>query len=343
MAITNRYEGDLLELAKKYGIENYTLGQDFNSHKGKMSASDYDLSNKLLNYYNQEKAAIDQHNAAVQKIDDNTKKQIEDAQINRTKATHYLQNYNNANGLGGLGMAQSSLIDLYSNYQNQRAGIMGQADSSKLDLENKFNTNSNTLHNQYLGDVNEQKEEYSEVAFANTNIELNNMLVGMIGADGKVSESDMEKINKWAEEKKNELVGRDLYEFEKTIESIQVRDKKNVESIVSGKESVLYDGNEYKIKEKLNKDSNEIKRNNDFKAQIKEKFGTTNPYDSKIPNGTVLEIKCDKNGANDFNFWDDFGKFLISPLGHGAWSSWANSDIRYVTYYNGEWYLSDKQ
>lgn len=226
MAITNRYEGDLLELAKKYGIENYTLGQDFNSHKGKMSASDYDLSNKLLNYYNQEKAAIDQHNAAVQKIDDNAKKQIEDAQINRTKATHYLQNYNKANGLGGLGVAQSSLIDLYNNYQNQRAGIMGQANSNKLDLESAYKKDSNSLYNQYSGEVDEQKKSYSSIAYENAYAGLVSKLEEMIGEDGKVSQEDLNKIKTWAEKNKADLVGEDLYQFEKDIEAIQVRNEK---------------------------------------------------------------------------------------------------------------------
>ena len=223
MAITNKYESGLFDLAKKYGIEDYVLGQSFDKYKPQMSATDIELGNKLLHYYNQENNAIEQHNTAVQKIYNNAKKQIEDAQINRTKVAHYLNNYNQANGLGGFGASQSSIIDLYNNYQNQRADIMGQADSNKLDLENKFNTESNSLHNQYLGEVKEQKEDYSAISFANATIELNEMLGTMIGSDGKVSESDMEKINEWAEDVKSELVGTDLYEFEKSIESIKVR------------------------------------------------------------------------------------------------------------------------
>lgn len=223
MAVTNRYGSGLFDLAKKYGIEDYVLGQSFDKYKPQMSASDIELGNKLLNYYNQENNAIEQHNTAVQKIDNNAKKQIEDAQINRTKAMHYLNNYNQANGLGGFGVAQSSLIDLYNNYQNQRADIMGQADSNKLDLENAFKTDSNNLYSKYSGEVDEQKENYSAISFANANVELNEMLGTMIGSDGKISESDMEKINEWAEKKKTELVGTDLYEFEKSIESIKVR------------------------------------------------------------------------------------------------------------------------
>lgn len=115
------------------------------------------------------------------------------------------------------------------------------------------------------------------------------------------------------------------------------------ERILAGKEYVSYSGSNYKIKSQLNGESNEIKRNNDFKKQLQDKFGTTNPYDSSIPNGTTFTIKCDNNGSNDFNFWDDIGAFLLSPLGHGAWDSWGNWNTRYVTYYNGNWYLSEKK
>lgn len=115
------------------------------------------------------------------------------------------------------------------------------------------------------------------------------------------------------------------------------------ERILTGKEYISYNGANYKITLQLNDSSNEIKRNNDFKGQLKDKFGTTNPYDSKIPNGTTFEIKCDNRGSNDFNFRDDIGAFLLSPLGHGAWDSWANWNTRYVTYYNGNWYLSEKK
>lgn len=36
------------------------------------------------------------------------------------------------------------------------------------------------------------------------------------------------------------------------------------------------------------------------------------------------------------------GAFLVSPLGAGAWDSWANSNEITMTYYNGNWYLSSE-
>lgn len=114
--------------------------------------------------------------------------------------------------------------------------------------------------------------------------------------------------------------------------------------ITSGQETFTYNGGTYQITSQLKSDANEIKRNNDFKKQLEATCGTTNPYDtSKIPNGTTFEIKADNRGSNDFNWWDDVGAFLLSPLGAGAWDSWGNWNTLYVTFYNGQWYKSDKK
>lgn len=114
--------------------------------------------------------------------------------------------------------------------------------------------------------------------------------------------------------------------------------------ITSGQETFTYNGGTYQITSQLKSDANEIKRNNDFKKQLEATCGTTNPYDtSKIPNGTTFEIKADNRGSNDFNWWDDVGAFLLSPFGAGAWDSWGNWNTLYVTFYNGQWYKSDKK
>lgn len=131
-------------------------------------------------------------------------------------------------------------------------------------------------------------------------------------------------------------------EAEKKAEEESQIEKDN--RITSGQETFTYNGGTYQITSQLKSDANEIKRNNDFKDQLKAKCGTTDPYDaSKIPNGTTFEIKADNRGSNDFNFWDDIGAFLLSPFGAGAWDSWGNWNTLYVTFYNGQWYKSDKK
>lgn len=109
--------------------------------------------------------------------------------------------------------------------------------------------------------------------------------------------------------------------------------------IITGQESIEYGGRYYQLQSQLDKDANQIKRNNDFKDKLKA-LGYSDPFDPNIPNGTTIKSNVDNRGSNDFNFWDDIGAFLLSPLGAGAWDSWANSNEIYMTYYNGNWYLS---
>ena len=109
--------------------------------------------------------------------------------------------------------------------------------------------------------------------------------------------------------------------------------------IITGQESIEYGGRYYQLQSQLDKDANQIKRNNDFKDKLKA-LGYSDPFDPNIPNGTTIKSNVDNRGSNDFNFWDDIGAFLLSPLGAGAWDSWGNWNEITMTYYNGNWYLS---
>lgn len=165
-------------------------------------------------------------------------------------------------------------------------------------------------------------------------------------------EGDWEKAKDYLDVNR-EFLTDDDYKFHSNRIDNELKDQQDAEKksqtekdnrITSGQETFTYNGGTYQITSQLKSDANEIKRNNDFKKQLEATCGTTNPYDtSKIPNGTTFEIKADNRGSNDFNFWDDIGAFLLSPLGAGAWDSWGNWNTLYVTFYNGQWYRSDKK
>ena len=165
-------------------------------------------------------------------------------------------------------------------------------------------------------------------------------------------EGDWEKAKDYLDVNR-EFLTDDDYKFHSNRIDNELKDQQDAEKksqeekdqrITSGQETFTYNGGTYQITSQLKSDANEIKRNNDFKKQLEATCGTTNPYDtSKIPNGTTFEIKADNRGSNDFNWWDDIGAFLLSPIGAGAWDSWGNWNTLYVTFYNGQWYRSDKK
>lgn len=138
---------------------------------------------------------------------------------------------------------------------------------------------------------------------------------------------------------KSQLDSMKVYtEADRQKEEAEAQAEKD-KQIITGQESIEYGGRYYKLQSQLDKDANQIKRNNDFKDKLKA-LGYSDPFDPNIPNGTTIKSNVDNRGSNDFNFWDDIGAFLFSPLGAGAWDSWGNWNEITMTYYNGNWYLS---
>lgn len=172
-----------------------------------------------------------------------------------------------------------------------------------------------------------------------------------------IKEQDRNKMLEFLEENKGSL-GEQLYDFyKKQIDNIEVyseqaqkddetakqeeQQKEEDKQIITGNDSIEYNGKYYRLDSQLDKGANQIVRNNDFKDKLKE-LGYSDPFDKNIPNGTTIKSNVDNKGANDFNWWDDVGAFLLSPLGAGAWDSWGNWNEITMTYYNGNWYLSSE-
>lgn len=172
-----------------------------------------------------------------------------------------------------------------------------------------------------------------------------------------IKEQDRNKMLEFLEENKGSL-GEQLYDFyKKQIDNIEVyseqaqkddetakqeeQQKEEDKQIITGNNSIEYNGKYYRLDSQLDKGANQIVRNNDFKDKLKE-LGYSDPFDKNIPNGTTIKSNVDNKGANDFNWWDDVGAFLLSPLGAGAWDSWGNRNEITMTYYNGNWYLSSE-
>lgn len=187
----------------------------------------------------------------------------------------------------------------------------------------------------------------------------NAFIVAQATVEDLIASEDYEKAKSYLEANKSTF-GEQVYNSYMTNISSKVEAKQKAEEkaqqeeadkrILEGKDYISYGGSQYKIKSQLNENSNEIGHNRDFTKQLKEKFGTANPYDSKIPNGTVLTIKCDSKGKNEVNY-EDFGLADVTDWrnwvpGYNIYNQitkWGNFNTRYVVYYNGNWYSADKK
>lgn len=147
-------------------------------------------------------------------------------------------------------------------------------------------------------------------------------------------------------EKNKDIIGSDRYNYWKGVfqpkyDAITKEEEKTAqaekdERILSGKEFISYGGSEYKILSKLDSDANELKKNDSFTEQL-HKLGFTNPYDKNIPNGTTFYINRDAAGRDKDTFWDWVPIVHIWTVANTSAHNW------HITYYNGEWYHSEKQ
>lgn len=471
---------------------SYLTGQNlensYNSSKGEVESNYAAQSEALKKIYEQSVSRLDElYQAEIEKLQQNYGMSVESldtskrnsqqaASITLDKLKKYLPTQIKAQGLGGLGVSESSMLQAYNNYNNTMGEIEGdynanrasldasyndskssldtthssgiadasleyQKNQSSLDtnknsalselerayLENKTNLGvaageqSQSIFDKYLADYRtEQSELYNQALYAlessgySTEEELTSFLNQYRGvlsnenlqtleqtAKGIVAQNAEQKrleaeqkaeadrlsakenvMDYWAlmqtdpanyrvdsngnqiitEEAKNRMqqyldanraaLGDNEYNSLKSqLDNMKVyteadRQKEEAEAqaekdkrIITGQESIEYDGRYYQLQSQLDKNANQIKRNNDFKDKLKA-LGYSDPFDPNIPNGTTIKSNVDNRGSNDFNFWDDIGAFLLSPLGAGAWDSWGNWNEITMTYYNGNWYLS---
>lgn len=467
---------------------SYLTGQNlensYNSSKGEVESNYAAQSEALKNIYEQSVSRLDElYQAEIEKLQQNYGMSVESldtskrnsqqaASITLDKLKKYLPTQIKAQGLGGLGVSESSMLQAYNNYNNTMGEIEGdynanrasldasyndskssldtthssgiadasleyQKNQSSLDtnknsalselerayLENKTNLGvaageqSQSIFDKYLADYRtEQSELYNQALYAlessgysteeelasflnqyrgvlsNENLQtleqtakgivaqnaeqkrleaeqkaeadrqqayqaivtnIDYMLVdpSNFNDNGVLTEEGKNRMLQYIESNKSALGEQTYNAYKSQIESMKVyteadRQKEEAEAqaekdkrIITGQESIEYDGRYYQLQSQLDKNANQIKRNNDFKDKLKA-LGYSDPFDPNIPNGTTIKSNVDNRGSNDFNFWDDIGAFLLSPLGAGAWDSWGNWNEITMTYYNGNWYLS---
>ena len=467
---------------------SYLTGQNlensYNSSKGEVESNYAAQSEALKNIYEQSVSRLDElYQAEIEKLQQNYGMSVESldtskrnsqqaASITLDKLKKYLPTQIKAQGLGGLGVSESSMLQAYNNYNNTMGEIEGdynanrasldasyndskssldtthssgiadasleyQKNQSSLDtnknsalselerayLENKTNLGvaageqSQSIFDKYLADYRtEQSELYNQALYAlessgySTEEELTSFLNQYRGVlsnenlqtleqtakgivaqnaeqkrleaeqkaeadrqqayqaivtnidymlvdpsnfndNGVLTEEGKNRMLQYIESNKSALGEQTYNAYKSQIESMKVyteadRQKEEAEAqaekdkrIITGQESIEYDGRYYQLQSQLDKNANQIKRNNDFKDKLKA-LGYSDPFDPNIPNGTTIKSTVDNRGSNDFNFWDDIGAFFLSPLGAGAWDSWGNWNEITMTYYNGNWYLS---
>lgn len=272
------------DLYKKYFQgSNYKIGDSFDNVKTNMTGEDWDLSQKLLDYYGQQNNLTNDYNKYNENVDKEKYINMQKNAIAYEKAKKYLPQYLKSQGLGGLGQSQSSIIQARNNYNNLQNTVKNQADLRKDELFNNYQLNLDNLNRNASIDMDSIKDKYDAVRdnlagteSSNVDIRFNNLL----SSDEKISKSEYEALKSYVDGLK-ESVGIDNY-------NQLLSQLKNYEPYIrNDEEQKTYDNNttleKYKTGVNLNDGIN-----------IHEKYGG----DFSLDNNMKIKIKDGDNGIS---------------------------------------------
>lgn len=250
------------------------------------------------------------------------------AEGNYKKATEEQSNkqqsdYNNAYNMA-LGVLQSAITDNPEELMAYVNSLEGKVSPEQLAALRQIATNvagANSISSETSADKNTAKD-IAEDEF----IKL-------------LSNGDYDKARKFLEDNKD-LFGSYTYDMYNQItdswkeEGDEEEQAATDERITNGEEYLTYEGTQFKLGDKLERDANEIAHNDSFKEQL-QKMNFNGPYDPNIPNGTTFLIMRDLTGGDKKDVWD------FIPFAWHFNVTTAGLE-KYVTYYNGEWYFSER-
>lgn len=210
---------NLLNTASKYGVANYVPGQSLDTYKDKMTAEDYETYQKLNQYYNGQKSLTDEYNENSQSIEYNRKKQLQENAISKELAMKYLPEYLKAQGLGGLGVSSSTIVDANNNYRNVSNTINADANSQLSELkknylegirsyDNDANTESQTIRDKYQ----EMFENESARNLLSAEGILDSKAGEMMDSNGKISQGAKQELFDYVDKNYKEKLTDSDYE-----------------------------------------------------------------------------------------------------------------------------------
>jgi len=202
------------DLYKKYFQNtNYKIGDSFDNVKSNMTGEDWDLSQKLLDYYGQQTNLTNNYNKYNENVDRDKYINMQKNAIAYEKAKKYLPQYLKSQGLGGLGQSQTSMIQARNNYNNLQNTVKNQANLRKDELFNNYQLNLDNLNRNASIDMDSIKDKYdavrdnlAETERSNVDVRFNKLL----SSDEKISKSDYEDLKSYVDGLK-ESIGIDNY------------------------------------------------------------------------------------------------------------------------------------
>lgn len=163
--------------------------------------TEYDTSAKLLldNYNKNSTTAKDiydrntaellaNYGTAQDALDKSKRQSQQNASITLDKLKKYLPSQIKAQGLGGLGVSESSMLQAYNNYNSEMGSIESGYQESKTNLDTNYNTNKNAYDTAYQETQGSLDEMYGQ-SKANLDNSFNTTKVNLESAKSQASDT----------------------------------------------------------------------------------------------------------------------------------------------------------
>lgn len=228
----------LNELASKYGLANYVPGQSFDTIKDKMSAEDYETSQKLMNYYTNQKSLTDAYHYNADLVEQNKKKVLQENAISKELAMKYMPEHLKLQGMGGLGVSESSVIEANNSFRNARNTITADAELRKNELLKNYQDNMRNLDNSATTETQSIRDKYQAIFEENSATKLANLetlLIDKLSAmsqdsQGRISKEDKQMLKDMIDNSRSEMTESDQQIADSYIDNIQERPEDEVKA-----------------------------------------------------------------------------------------------------------------
>lgn len=305
-----------------------------------MTDSDLAMLQYLYQDYLAGKSEAERTEAAMRERAQARDESAQRAYINYEKLKKYLPTQIKRAGMtGNLGATESAYLDAAAAYGNERAGIESAAARDISELERAYGENATQRQIALAGKLTDlQREENAKIEAENKEKMQTNaaylediimsgtfntgadLLAIIEGYKGKVDDATydwaMKQYEAYMADPEN-VAADNAFTQEQEAAAGKTTTESEDARILEGKEYLTFEGSQYRIKSAEAVDVRALGTiQRLFEYTFREQTGLTNPYDKGIPNGTTITLGTDLAG-------------LIGLQ-------------RNYTYYNGEWYLSDK-
>jgi len=135
----NQYDSQIAGAQTEYDTNSKNLLENYNRNSA--TAKDiYDRSTAEL---------LENYGTAQSALDKNKRQSQQNASITLDKLKKYLPTQVKAQGLGGLGVSESTMLQAYNNYNSDMGAIESDYQDRKSDLETNYNTSKNSYDTSY--------------------------------------------------------------------------------------------------------------------------------------------------------------------------------------------------